>query len=379
MKIEKGITLIALVITIIILLILAGITINLTLGEHGILNMAKEAGKNYQNAADYEKNEIDTLYNNVIKNLENNDTNYSRLVDKANVGDYVAYNPIDGVIDQNILSYTSPVGTGMSHGNGCSKTSDGVNISEGQTFTANSNIKWRVLSTNKTTGEVVLISEEPIQTDEGREFYMKGAIGYLYAEQELNEICKIYGYGKGADTSKVFNHETGYIEEEKETRTIKGSGSRSIDIKDINNITGYKTVTGTSSTHTIFYPTKTTKDGKSLTTKSTTDENSSLYKGEDYITDKSSTIYKILFTNKTNSDYSKYWIANKCTGDSTSTGVNFFIQMVYDGMVATNIVLASWPNQYEEIANFGGVRPIIHLKTNIQTSGQDENGAWKII
>lgn len=60
---NKGITLIALVITIIVLLILAGITINLTLGEHGILKMAKEAGKNYQNAAEYEQQAIADFFN----------------------------------------------------------------------------------------------------------------------------------------------------------------------------------------------------------------------------------------------------------------------------------------------------------------------------
>lgn len=62
LKGQKGITLVALVITIIVLLILAGITISLTLGEHGILNMAKEAGKNYQNAAGYEKNSLTNMF-----------------------------------------------------------------------------------------------------------------------------------------------------------------------------------------------------------------------------------------------------------------------------------------------------------------------------
>ncbi len=60
---NKGITLIALVITIIVLLILAGITINLTIGEHGILIMAKQAGKNYQNAAEYEQGAIGNFFN----------------------------------------------------------------------------------------------------------------------------------------------------------------------------------------------------------------------------------------------------------------------------------------------------------------------------
>lgn len=47
---NSGITLIALVITIIILIILAGIGINLTVGENGILNRAKQAKGEYLNA-----------------------------------------------------------------------------------------------------------------------------------------------------------------------------------------------------------------------------------------------------------------------------------------------------------------------------------------
>lgn len=43
MKINKGITLIALVITIVVLIILAGVAINLSLGENGIFNKAEQA------------------------------------------------------------------------------------------------------------------------------------------------------------------------------------------------------------------------------------------------------------------------------------------------------------------------------------------------
>ena len=43
-KENKGITLIALVITIIVLIILAGISINLLLGDNGIIKKAQEAG-----------------------------------------------------------------------------------------------------------------------------------------------------------------------------------------------------------------------------------------------------------------------------------------------------------------------------------------------
>ncbi len=52
---ERGITLIALIITIIILLILAGVTINLILGENGLFNTTKQAGEDYKQAGAREK------------------------------------------------------------------------------------------------------------------------------------------------------------------------------------------------------------------------------------------------------------------------------------------------------------------------------------
>lgn len=55
---NKGITLIALIITIIILLILAGVTINMALGENGLFKKSQEAVQRYKNA---EKNESDVI------------------------------------------------------------------------------------------------------------------------------------------------------------------------------------------------------------------------------------------------------------------------------------------------------------------------------
>ena len=43
-KNTRGITLVALIITVIVLLILAGITINLTIGQDGLLKRAQETG-----------------------------------------------------------------------------------------------------------------------------------------------------------------------------------------------------------------------------------------------------------------------------------------------------------------------------------------------
>lgn len=70
---NKGITLVALVITIIILLILAGITIDLTIGQGGIIRRAQEAGKNYQEASKREEEELTNFLSqadDIINNIE---------------------------------------------------------------------------------------------------------------------------------------------------------------------------------------------------------------------------------------------------------------------------------------------------------------------
>ena len=57
---ERGITILALVVTIIVLLILAGVALNFTLGEDGIFKKAGDAVNKYIDAAENEKN---ILYN----------------------------------------------------------------------------------------------------------------------------------------------------------------------------------------------------------------------------------------------------------------------------------------------------------------------------
>ena len=52
---EYGITLIALVVTIIILLILAGVALNVALGENGLFKMASQSGETAKDAAEEEK------------------------------------------------------------------------------------------------------------------------------------------------------------------------------------------------------------------------------------------------------------------------------------------------------------------------------------
>ena len=62
MKNNKGITLVALVVTIIVLIILAGISINLALGDNGLITIAKKAKENTELAKTEEEQELNELY-----------------------------------------------------------------------------------------------------------------------------------------------------------------------------------------------------------------------------------------------------------------------------------------------------------------------------
>lgn len=72
LKSSKGITLVALVITIIVLLILAGVTLSIALNG-GIINQSQEAVNSWQNASANESSQFDYLnavFYNFIQNTK---------------------------------------------------------------------------------------------------------------------------------------------------------------------------------------------------------------------------------------------------------------------------------------------------------------------
>lgn len=73
LKGQKGITLIALVVTIIVLIILAGVSISLLFGNYGVVTKAKE-GKNMQaNAEVYETKSLTNVDYFMNETLKSND------------------------------------------------------------------------------------------------------------------------------------------------------------------------------------------------------------------------------------------------------------------------------------------------------------------
>ena len=258
-KKEKGITLIALVITIIVLLILAGVTIATLTGDNGILGKAKTAKTTNDEEKAKEQIKIAVMgsygkdgelnYDDLTKNLEqigikglpkeasyplevtldgviaeideNGEVNfttsggYTQTGDTITspdgktmkVGDYVNYDP---TLEANTgdLTYTS--------------TADKTGADSNQEFNVatykSAGYGWRVLGVKN--GKIRLISEEFIgpgtYTDSSRTYYaLTGQKGYINGIEELNKISGIFGHGKGAEKAT------------------------SITVEDINEITGY--------------------------------------------------------------------------------------------------------------------------------------------
>ena len=80
---NRGITLIALIITIIILLILAGVAINMVLGQNGILNNSKEATQKYKESQENEELSL-ILTNYYMAKLEDDNTDLATYLNKNN-------------------------------------------------------------------------------------------------------------------------------------------------------------------------------------------------------------------------------------------------------------------------------------------------------
>ena len=95
MKENKGITLVALVVTIIILLILASVTLGIVLSNNGIFNMAKKATESYQIASEREYLEQNVLSVQLDKYLQNvsseklGKTLYDRNLENGSIWDII--------------------------------------------------------------------------------------------------------------------------------------------------------------------------------------------------------------------------------------------------------------------------------------------------
>ena len=203
---------IALVVTIIVLLILAGVAINLTIGQNGIFTRAQDAVNKYEQASLNEQNELksaeeimDELMNGnkpkegtllamYYKAIEDNCTNADGSCDRADhlhVGDYVDFkNPSTG-------SATA------------SASQTGHSSDQYYTISQDKNqLNWRVLGYDKETGGIKLIAGTPLMSEYPSGYLtMYGAqayvTGYLVPEQISNDLYGKEPYVKKARSVKI--------------------------------------------------------------------------------------------------------------------------------------------------------------------------------
>ena len=164
---KKGITLVALVITIVSLLILAGISIS-TLTNTGIFQKAKDA-KNASENAEKKQNEILDEYEKEMDQYGDNTLVAIFNSGKIKVGDYVSYTPDQASTDE-ILEEL--------------KIYSGTIANTSETLTQEPELKWRVLDAKD--GNVRLISAEPTKST----ITLFGAKGYNNAVYLMDKTCK---------------------------------------------------------------------------------------------------------------------------------------------------------------------------------------------
>ena len=244
---QRGITLIALVVTIVVLLILAGVSINAVFGQDGIIKRAKYAQNKMDQATQNDLDSINELNNWIDGKIngttggtvEGQEGSLLAMYQKAqkdgcdnadgtcsdathlHIGDYVDYkNPTSGTAD--VTSAESGVYGNDSNGNAT------VNITQTYTLsTTKNNVKWRVLGIDSETGGLKLIAADPIERDANSSLsvvsetagndpylYLKGAEAYWYGPDAMNKISSMY------------------------LNSAYATKSRSVTMDDVNEITG---------------------------------------------------------------------------------------------------------------------------------------------
>ncbi len=186
---EKGITLVALVITIIILLILAGVTINTALSENGLFRMAKKAVNEYQESEKQEQTALDDISNEMEKiTIDYNDY----------VGAYVTgYTPTGKTEEDSCVITAETSGVTLSKdekGNQIGDVEDNLE----QKFTTEEGMKWRIWDYDKNTKTIRLISDKPTETT----LTLEGATGYNNGVWAINEVCR-QCYGQYDENSQM--------------------------------------------------------------------------------------------------------------------------------------------------------------------------------
>ncbi len=428
-KKQAGITLVALVVTIVVLLILAGVSIRLVLDNNGIITKAGDArdktyieaikeAKEMWNTEKYLGSTTDKLADYLFKQgviteeektiVENNETitkgkysvSFKQTVAEAfkegklQVGDWVNYqNPttVSAKVkekDSNYsdTGYTSPASrTGITKENGYDEDID-------QTYSLTNNgkaVNWRILGLSD-DGRLMLTTGSPIQSTYNSSealsnsnnpyLLLYGAESYEYGPEELNKICAIYKNDL-ADEAKSMT--------QKDIDKITGVTTES-KIKEVNldNYYENKQYGDTYSYDNAWTPSSFLK-GESATTISDKIDgyyysvNSKVADDAPSVT-VSDSIYDMLFAGTTYPTGKTYWLASRGVYGGSDYACFGPYGVLISGGVAYTGYYGMFNSDGGEDGFRGAVRPVVYLKsdvtvdqlqkrTDIPTSGEE---AW---
>ena len=419
LKERKGITLIALVITIIVLLILAGVSIAMLTGQNGILTQANNAKTSTANKSAEEKVKLAVM----AARLQSEDasldlekltaevtTNYGGQVDG---GAFPATVTIDGksfTVDSDGNVEFSVLGGGnweydhatqtVKKGNLELKIGDYVN-DKGTQNVSGFDGKWRVLGVED--GQLLLVTDTyyaPFAEDttngitrsspgsigpdlyglqlSGKDGYDNGVarlnkIGEQYNNSKLekgrsinvNDINKITGYNPNntgvndpgqTGTGTPFGNGNAWQYKNKVTYTLEGGkvwyqGTNAATTKTQSSYTTFKLLgeTNNISSPTQLESTVYVYDPTTLTVGSDDTKSVGLAKG--------SVAYNMLFTPQ----YAPYWLASPCV--YAGAGIAFWGMLVVSGGHVSSG--GPWVSSIGSYSGTSGVRPAVSLKSNI--------------
>ena len=393
LKNTKGITLVALVITIIILLILAGISIS-ALTNTGIFQKAKDAKQKSEDAALDQNTKLDEYENEIDKYIPKANS----LAKAVKVGDYVAYKPdkLDksalDKLKENLNTYSGARNlktySAIGRDNLSLRVIDGdektgavrlISATPTSNNTTNSaigrdNLGWRVLDVDEKTGAVRLISATP--TDKTIVLY--GYDGYNNAVKLLDDVCStlynsklatkvqnlkiedIQDKMKEKDYSKLYSEYgkppipperkkyPSILAQEKNQKVNGNEGTLDLSKQD-NYINQTDVLEANSLELKITLWGKIGETGPKVLT---ADD----FEGDD------GKIYSDMFCK----DYT-YWMSSRCIyADSDRAG--FIVRCVSSGGVFANILYYS--SGREDSGGFA-FRPVITLNSNVQVTSGD--------
>lgn len=226
---NKGITLIVLIITIIIMLILLGVSSKILI-DGKIIGSAEKAVNATNNKIDAEQTRVDYLTGELDIAIQNQCdhqwgdwviiqeatetengtrkkqcTKCGKTITQSTVylriGAYIeGYNPTIGENGETITAEYTSEGASTGGTQEIDGTLDGTkgNGSSNQTFKLTSITNWRILGKDN-EGRILITTADPITTTSNTGFKLRGQAGYKNGEKEFETICKMYGNGKFAD------------------------------------------------------------------------------------------------------------------------------------------------------------------------------------